>query len=292
LSLLALNTSDNKRGWPTSLGAVKFMRPHLALASLIIIATSLSGIFAAAIWEWHQREALGELHFPISCSTGSQRLFDFATTRLHSLNFNEAERAYSTIAQAEPDCAIAYWGIAMSRLGRPVAGSRASNDLDAGRAALRTAAHAATADPRERAYIDALTVLFGEDDAHWANHTVAYEMAMAALAARYPDDKEAVIFYALALNIAASSSDKSFQKQTKAAELLLVALSEQPRHPGLAHYLTYCLSLPTKGVADSPSLSAYRTVSAVQSGFAVLALIGVGAFFFAVLPRWSRVRSV
>jgi hypothetical protein len=268
------------------------MRPHLALASLIIIAISLSGIFAAAIWEWHEREALGELHFPISCSAGSQRLFDFATTRLHSLNFNEAERAYFAIAKAEPDCAIAYWGIAMSRLGRPVAGSRASDDLDAGRAALRIAARAATADPRERAYIDALTELFGEDDAHWADHAVSYEMAMAALTARYPGDKEAVIFYALALNIAASPSDKTFQMQTKAAELLLVALSEQPRHPGLAHYLTYCLSLPTKGAADSPSLSAYRTVSAVQSGLAVLALIGVVAFFFAVSPRWSKVRSV
>jgi len=195
--------------------------------------------------------------------------------------------------QAEPDCAIAYWGIAMSRLGRPVAGSRAIDDLDAGRVALRTAAHAATADPRERAYVDALTVLFGEDDAHWADHAVAYETAMAALAARYPDDKEAVIFYALALNIAASPADKTFQNQTKAAELLLVALSEQPRHPGLAHYLTYCLHLlPTKGVADSPSLSAYRTVSVVQSGLAVLALIGVSVFFFAVLPRWFRVRSV
>jgi hypothetical protein len=112
---------------------------------------------------------------------------------------------------------------------------------------------------------------------------------MAALAARYPDDKEAVIFYALALNIATPSSDKSFQKQTKAAELLLVALSEQPRHPGLAHYLTYCLHLSTKGVADSPSLSAYRTVSVVQSGLAALALIGVSVFFFAGLPRWSWV---
>ena len=99
------------------------MRPHLALASLIIIAISLSGLFGAAIWEWHERERLGQLHFPISCSAGSQRLFDFATARLHSLNFTEAERAYSTIAEAEPDCAIAYWGIAMSRLGRPVAGS-------------------------------------------------------------------------------------------------------------------------------------------------------------------------
>jgi hypothetical protein len=268
------------------------MRPHLAFASLIVIAISLSGLFGVSLWQWRERDALVELHFPISCSADSQRLFDLATVRLHSLNFNEAERAYSVLAKDEPDCAIAYWGIAMSRLGRPVAGSRASDDLDAGRAALRVAARAATASPRERAYIDALTLLFGKDDAHWADHTVAYERAMAALATRYPDDKEAVIFYALALNIAASPSDKTFQKQTKAAELLLFALSEQPSHPGLAHYLTYCLSLPTKGVADSPSLSEYRIVSTIQSGLAVFALIGVGAFFFAVLPSWSRVRSV
>jgi FkbM family methyltransferase len=89
------------------------MRPHLALASVIIIAISLSGLFGAAIWEWHEREALGQLHFPISCSAASQRLFNFATARLHSLNFNEAESAYSTIAQAEADCAIAYWGSTM-----------------------------------------------------------------------------------------------------------------------------------------------------------------------------------
>jgi hypothetical protein len=267
------------------------MRPHLALASLIIIAISLGGLLVAAIWERHEQEALGQLHFPISCGARSQRLFDFATSRLHSLNFNEAERAYSAIAEAEPDCAIAYWGIAMSRLGRPVAGSRASDDLDAGRAALRAAAHAATAAPRERAYIDALTLLFGDDDARWPDRAVAYEKAMATLTAHYPDDKEAVIFYAMALNIAALPSDKTLQKQTKAAELLLVALSEQPRHPGLAHYLTYCLSLPTREVADSPSLLAYRIVSAVQSGLAVLALVGVGAFFFAVVPGWSGVRN-
>jgi len=290
-SSLALSTSDNRGGsLRLSSSAGKSIRPHLTLASLIVVAISLSGLVAVIIWEWRQQEALGELHFPISCSADSRRLFEFATSRLHSLNFKEAERAYSTIAQAEPDCAIAYWGIAMSRLGRPVPGLRASDDLDAGRAALRTAAHAATADPRERAYIGALTALFGEDDAHWANHTVAYEKAMAALAARYPDDTEAAIFYALALNIEEPSSDKSFEKETKAAELLLVALSLQPRHPGLAHYLTYCLHQQTTEIADSPSLSVYRTVSLVQSGLAALALIGISAFFFAGLPRWSWVQ--
>jgi hypothetical protein len=111
----------------------------------------------------------------------------------------------------------------MSRVGRPVAGSRASDDLDAGRAALRSAAHAGTASPRERAYIDALGRLFESDDARWSEHAIAYAKAMEALARNYPEDRETVIFYALALNIAALPADETFQNQTKAAELLLRA---------------------------------------------------------------------
>jgi hypothetical protein len=268
------------------------MRAHLALASLIVIAIAVGGLFLVALWEMRRQAALGQLHFPISCNAGSQRLFDFATARLHSLSFNEAERAYTAIAEAEPDCAMAYWGIAMSRIGRPVAGSRASDDLDAGRAALRSAAHAATASPRERAYIDALGRLFESDDARWIDHAVGYEQAMETLARSYPEDKEAVIFYALALNIAALPSDPTFQNQTKAAELLLRALGEQPRHPGLSHYLTYCLSLPRPQLADAPSLAEYRALSEVQSGLAILALAGVLGFFLAMVPAWSRGRRV
>src|SRR5262249_42680002 len=124
LGCLPRGTRDNKARLAEAVASAqeKSMRLHLALASLIIIAISLGGLFAAAIWERHEQEALGQLHFPISCSASSQRLFDFATSRLHSLSFNEAERAYIAIAEAEPDCAIAYWGISRNRLVGPVTG--------------------------------------------------------------------------------------------------------------------------------------------------------------------------
>ena len=184
------------------------MRRFLVLMALITIALALAGIFAVVIWDTEAQEKLG-VHFPVSCSAASQRQFDLATARLHLLQFNNSERIYLAISEAEPDCAIAYWGIAISRARRPVPGSRLPDDIRVGREALRAAARARTATPRERAYIAALALLFGEDGAaDWDHGTIAYEQAMEFLAARERDDKEAKIFYALALNMVPRVLDK------------------------------------------------------------------------------------
>jgi hypothetical protein len=274
----------------------RMMRRPLAWIALLIIAVAVSGNLAVVVWDTSAQEKLGEIHFPISCNGLSQRLFDNGLARLHSLQFRESETAFAAIAEAEPDCAIAYWGIAMSRLGRPVAGVRAPDDVEAGRSALRSADKASLATERERDYIGALKLLFGEDERlAWDEHAVAYADAMEALQARYPNDVEARIFYALALNMATIPGDKNLHRQAKAAELLLLALSEQPEHPGLAHYLTYCLSLPTHEVSDLPdlpALSTYRRISQIQSALGMLALVGVSAFLVAVWPAWSRVKNV
>jgi hypothetical protein len=267
------------------------VRQRLALTALITIVLALGGLFAVVIRDAEKQEQLG-VHFPISCSTASQRQFDFATARLHALRCNESERIYGAIAEAEPDCAIAYWGIAMSRVRRPVPGFRLPDDLRAGREALRSAASARVATPRERAYIAALGLLFGEGGAEDGDdRTIAYERAMGILAVRQRDDQEAKIFYALALNMVPRTLDKDFEMQAKATELLLAALGEQPHHPGLSHYLTYCLKAPKEEIPDMPPLLQDRLVSSIQSVLAALALFGVGAFFVAVLPAWSRTKG-
>jgi hypothetical protein len=262
----------------------------LALSALVTIAFALVGIFAVVIWDTNEREKLGQVRFPISCSTRSQRQFDLATARLHALRFNESERIYAAIAEAEPDCAMAFWGIAMSRVGRPVPGLRLPDDIRAGREALQMASHARIATPRERAYIAALTLLFGQNgDADWDQHTLAYEQTMGKLAASEPDDEEAKIFYALALNIVPRALDNDFRRQTKAAELLLVASTHRP---GLTHYLTYCLRAPEAEILDLVVEPQVRFVSTVQNALAAVALAGVGAFFVAVWPAWSRAKGI
>lgn len=264
------------------------MRFRLALAAFIIIAIALGAIFAVAIWDTHQQKASRQVHFPISCGATVQLLFDRATARLHSMGYVEAERAYNAIAESAPDCAMAYWGVAMSRLKRPIAITPLPDDLRTAHDALRKAASARMATPRERAYLAALELLVGEGDpTGWRGRTTLYEKAMEELAAREPNDREATIFYALALNMAALPSDGSFHKQTRAAELLLVALSEQPNHPGLSHYLTFCLSLPSAAAPDIAAVLQPRTSSSVQAALAMLALAGVAVFFVSVLPVWS-----
>jgi protein SCO1 len=220
------------------------MGPYKAAALSIVIALLLGAIMVVATWDADPDEPLpNEVHFGVSCSDWSQRQFNHATSLLHSLRYGYSESAYAAIARNEPDCAMAYWGIAMSRLKRPIAIPPSAEDIRAAEEALRTATDARTAIPRERAYINALTALVTEGAlAVWHERALAYEQAMETVARQYPEDREATIFYALALNMATTASDKSYAKQTKATELLLVALSEQPNHPGIAHYLTYCLN--------------------------------------------------
>ena len=264
------------------------MRRRLALAAFAIIAIALGAIFAVAIRDMRQQQASRQVHFQISCSAPIQLPFDRATARLHSMGYVEAERAYNAIAEREPDCAMAYWGVAMSRLKRPIAITPLPDDLRTAHDALRKAARARMATPRERAYLAALELLVGDaDPAGWHGRTILYEKAMEQLAADQPNDREATIFYALALNMAALPSDASFRKQARAAELLLVALSEQPNHPGLSHYLTYCLSRPSAAAPDIASALQPKTSSSVQAALAMLALAGVAVFFVSVLPVWS-----
>ena len=189
------------------------MRVRLAFAALAIIVIALGAIFVVAISDMRQREALRQVHFEISCGAAVQRSFDRATARLHAMAYVEAERAYTAIAALEPDCAMAYWGVAMSRLKRPIAITPLPDDLRTARDALQRAADAKIATPRERAYLAALELLVGDGDpAGWQDRTGLYENAMAELAARQPNDREATIFYALALNMAALPSDKKFQQ--------------------------------------------------------------------------------
>ncbi len=262
--------------------------------TVISVATALllGATLVVVAWEPDPDEPLpNEVHFPISCSQASQRQFDHATSLLHSLRYAQSERAFAAIAAQEPGCAMAYWGIAMSRLKRPVSTPPSAEDLRAASEALRAGSDAATASPRERAYVEAVGGLVAHGVlTDWHGGTLDYERAMEAIVGKYPEDHEAAIFYALALNMAAVASDKSYAKQTRATELLLVALGDQPNHPGIAHYLTYCVGDASATARDATPLQGIgmsaRTRRILLIGLAPLLIAGVG--WLALLgPAWA-----
>jgi len=202
-------------------------------------------------------EQLGQVHFPVAYSTDVQPQFDRGVALLHSFAFDASAQAFAAVAQQDPSCGMAYWGIAMTRLGNPFNWPPNAQAIQEGWAAVEKAKAAGGKTPREQAYIAAVEMFY--KDAEQIDHrtrVLAYERAMEQLSRTYPDDRDAAIFYALALNATALSTDKTYTNQLKAAELLERIFTEQPHHPGVAHYLIHSYDYPPiaqRGLSDARS---------------------------------------
>jgi hypothetical protein len=140
---------------------------------------------------------------------------------------------------------MAYWGIAISQRPNPLVGPFPGDVLKRGWEAIDKARAASQKTEREAAWIGALAAFY-QDYASipQQKRTGSYEAAMARLWARYPDDAEAAIFYALALNEAADPADKTYVKQLKAADILEKLEARYPNHPGIPHYIIHSYDYP------------------------------------------------
>jgi tetratricopeptide (TPR) repeat protein len=191
-------------------------------------------------------EKLGTVVFATSCSAAAQPQFNRAVALLHSFEFARAIDAFGATLTTDPGCAIAEWGIALSRWNNPFGvGIRPAGPLKQGRDAVERAKRIGAKTERERAYVDAVSRLYTDVDAiDQPTRVAAYRDAMAKLAAAYPDDGEASIFYALSIAAAASPNDKTFADQLKAGAILERLIARQPDHPGLAHYIIHSYDFP------------------------------------------------
>lgn len=193
-------------------------------------------------------ETLGTVHFTVSCNADAQERFTRAVAILHSFWYEEAEKAFKSAADADPNCAMAWWGVAMSEW-HPLWYPPPPPALKAGAAAAEKAEAIGGKTDRERRYIGAIADFFRDSATRdYRTRALAYEHDMAELHARFPDDREAAVFYALALDTTALRTDKTFANQKKAAAILEPIFAEQPNHPGVAHYLIHSY--------DSPPLAA------------------------------------
>jgi len=133
----------------------------------------------------------------------------------------------------------------MNLLGNPFGWPPPAKNLAEGAAAVERARATGPKTARERDYVEALAAFYREHDTvDHRTRALAYEKAMAQLAARYPADREATVLYALALNATALPTDKTYANQLKAAGLLESVFAEQPKHPGVAHYLIHSYDYP------------------------------------------------
>ncbi len=188
---------------------------------------------------------LGKVNFPVSCDPSVQPQFSRAVAMLHSFWYEKASDTFTAVAQKDPTCGMAYWGIAMTNY-HQVWQMPSPADLKAGAAAAEKAKLTGAKTQRERDYIAAIGTFFTDADKidHRAR-ALAYEKAMDQLQARYPDDHEAAIFHALSLLATAPPTDKTYVNQKKAGAILEPLFVEQPEHPGLAHYIIHAYDYPS-----------------------------------------------
>lgn len=232
----------------------------------ILLFALLASSQVAADGDHHHSDAMGQqklgsTDFPISCTPAAGAEFNRAVAMLHSFWYDEANKSFRRLAESEPDCSMAYWGIAMSLYRQLWATPPADAELSEARAALQKAQTLTVKTEREQLYLAAVEILYRDQEADYGKRKRAYEQAMAKVQARFPDDPEANVFYALALISTASPQDKTYAQQKKALELLQKVLDAEPNHPGVAHYIIHASDNPELAPLGLAAARAYARIA-------------------------------
>jgi len=212
-------------------------------------------------------ERLGKVDFPTSCSVSTREPFQRGVALLHSFWYDAAEKTFLEVAKADPGCAMASWGVAMTNFhpvwaaGNP-GGEPSPAELRKGNEAAAKAVAANAKTERERDYIAAVEAYYRDADKldHRAR-SLAFEAGMERVYRKNPNDREAGIFYALAILGTASPADKTYAGQKKAAEILNRLLPDMPEHPGIAHYLIHSFDYPSLAGLALPAARSYAKIA-------------------------------
>ena len=204
--------------------------PSAVAAALIAASVSFSQpVFS----EEETDQRFGTVHFDTSCNDIAQRRFDRAMRYQHSFWYRESRELFEEVLKSDPDCGIAYWGIALSLLNNPHAPPPVGN-LPLGFAAVEKAKAVSAKTQRERDFINAMAAFYTDyDKVDHRTRVLAYLKAMEGVAQAYPNDDEAQILYAIELNVAAPPSDKTYAMQLKGAAILEPIFQRQPSIPVL-----------------------------------------------------------
>jgi hypothetical protein len=188
-------------------------------------------------------ERLGTVSFAVSCSGAVQGPFNRGVALLHDFWYEEAQRQFREVAKADPDCAMAHWGMAMSSF-HQIWSRPDENAVAYGWAEMQKAQSPAAKTDRERAYIAALTEFYRPGKQGFPERVEAYSDAMGKVYGRYPEDVDAGAFYALSLLAAAPPDDTSLVANRKAMAILTPLFVRYPDNPGLVHYIIHSCDNP------------------------------------------------
>ena len=204
---------------------------------------------------------LGQVDFPVSCNEAATAHFDRGIAQLHSFGYSQARRSFEMASLADPGCAMAQWGVAMTHLHR-LWTPPARSALESGSAAADRAAEVGAPTAREMAYVFAIGEYYADNERLDHHERIArYSARMEALRDDYPDDAEAHILYALSLIAVASADDTTFASQRKAAQILEPLVADHPDHPGITHYIIHAYDSPALAELGMDAARRYAAIA-------------------------------
>ena len=232
-----------------------------------------------------QSDPAAAINFPNSGLAAAQKDFREGVFLLHSFEYNDARDAFWKAQKADPGFALAYWGEAMTH-NQPI---WFTQDRDKARSALAHLAPTAAErrrkapTPREKAYLDAVEILFGDGDKLTRDR--AYADAMQRLSEQFPTDVEAASLYALAI-LGTSHGGRDFTIYMRAAAILEKLLAQSPRHPGVLHYLIHCYDEPQHARLGLAAARLYAQVAPAAPH-----VQHMPSHIFLALGMWNEVAS-
>ena len=187
----------------------------------------------------------GNVSSALSCRYDLRETFNLGLSLIHSFEYAEAEKAFVSILDEDPECLMAYWGTAMSILNHPLSLKQNPESLKRGEALLKVAHTLTPNNDREKDYIDAVSIYFkGWQTLDTQTRKLKYESKMEELYNKYTGDVETAVFYSLAILATADLNDKTYSKQKKSGEILEKLFEKNPNHPGIAHYIIHNYDSP------------------------------------------------
>lgn len=225
---------------------------HFVLAGLLVLGFSTTSAMAQT-----DTSRLGEIDFPTSCNPAAQDAVTEGTLLLHHMMYRMAEQRFETAAEADPACAMAQWGIAMSNFHPIWPGIQSPAEREAGLKAIERAASLEAGTALEQAYIAAAATFYDADLTTYPERKAAWAEAQRKIHADFPSNDDAAAFAALAMLASAPPGDRTFALQREAGMLLEGLNSRAPLHPGVLHYLIHAYDHPPLAEAALPYVQAY-----------------------------------
>lgn len=211
-------------------------------------------------------DQFGTVSFSLSCSEKVRSDFNLATALLHSFEYTEAEKVFAKVIDEDPECIMAYWGAAMCNF-HPLWTPPNPDELQKG-SKIIALARLINKDKssRESDYVEAIATIFDKwNTLDYRTRLLKFEKASQKIFEKYPDDKEAAIFYALSLGASADPSDKTFRNQKKAGDILNAILISEPNHPGISHYIIHNYDCPELAELALPAARKYASIAAASA---------------------------